>query len=469
MTFRDLSSLSLENLWRTKLRTSLTVLGVMIGIGALVSMVSFGSGIQHNIAREFRELDLFTTIQVLPSELNLEDPLSMDLDAMREASPLDDEVLELIRALPGVMLAYPEISFPALVKLGDAETKTSIRAVPSELGQRKPFSEISFGRFFESDDETSIVVTERLLDDLGIRLTDGAAPSRRARDDTTRQLTMVASGDVIGRTVTIVTSVLDENVLTRAISRTLMPTGRAPFREETVTLDIVGIQSGSMGFSGLGVGGRALIPSGTAERIPRLSFSSIWDLLDSRDGEQEYDSIHVKVGEMGELEAVGDAIEEMGFGTITLADYLDEMKRTFLLMDALLGAVGTVALFVAGLGIVNTMVTSILERTREIGVMKAIGGSESEVRWIFFIEAAIIGSLGGVLGLGLGWAVTRVANVAANAYIRPYGVAPADFFHMPIWLILGAIGFSVVVSLLAGIYPAGRAARVDPVKALRHD
>ncbi len=248
-----------------------------------------------------------------------------------------------------------------------------------------------------------------------------------------------------------------------------MPTGRMPFRDETVTLEIVGIQSGSMGFSGLGVGGKAIVPSGTAKRIPRLSFSSIWDLLDSGEGEREYDSIHVKVGEMGELEAVGDAIEEMGFGTITLADYLDEMKRTFLLMDALLGAVGTIALFVAGLGIVNTMVTSILERTREIGVMKAIGGSEAEIRWIFFIEAATIGVLGGILGLGRGWVVTKIANVAANAYLRPYGMAPAAFFHMPIWLILGAIGFSVVVSLLAGIYPAARAARVDPVKALRHD
>ncbi len=104
-----------------------------------------------------------------------------------------------------------------------------------------------------------------------------------------------------------------------------------------------------------------------------------------------------------------------------------------------------------------------------LGVMKAIGGSEAEIRWIFFIEAATIGLLGGVLGLVLGWAVTRVANVAANAYIRPYGMAPADFFHMPFWLVFGAIGFSVLVSLIAGIYPAARAARVDPVKALRHD
>jgi putative ABC transport system permease protein len=115
------------------------------------------------------------------------------------------------------------------------------------------------------------------------------------------------------------------------------------------------------------------------------------------------------------------------------------------------------------------MVTSILERTREIGIMKAIGGSEGDIRKIFFVEAATIGVIGGVFGLILGWVVTRIANVIANSYLRPEGFAPVDFFFIPLWLIMGAIAFAVGVSLLAGVYPAVRAARVDPVQALRHD
>ncbi len=115
------------------------------------------------------------------------------------------------------------------------------------------------------------------------------------------------------------------------------------------------------------------------------------------------------------------------------------------------------------------MVTSILERTREIGVMKAVGGSETDIRWIFFSEAATIGLVGGAFGLALGWTVTRIANTVANHYLRPQGVPEVDLFYMPIWLIAGALVFSVGVSLLAGFYPASRAARVDPVQALRHD
>jgi putative ABC transport system permease protein len=115
------------------------------------------------------------------------------------------------------------------------------------------------------------------------------------------------------------------------------------------------------------------------------------------------------------------------------------------------------------------MVMSILERTREIGVMKAIGGSESDIRLIFVVEAGTIGLIGAVLGIILGWVVTRIANFIANSYLLPEETAFINFFHFSAWLILGAIAFSVTVSLAAGLYPAVRAAGVDPVKALRHD
>jgi putative ABC transport system permease protein len=115
------------------------------------------------------------------------------------------------------------------------------------------------------------------------------------------------------------------------------------------------------------------------------------------------------------------------------------------------------------------MVMSILERTREIGIMKAIGGSDADIRRIFLVEAATLGLAGGLVGVTLGWLVGRVINFGANLYIRSQGGTPGNLFALPLWLIAGSIGFSLIVSLIAGSFPAARAARLDPVQALRHD
>ena len=132
-------------------------------------------------------------------------------------------------------------------------------------------------------------------------------------------------------------------------------------------------------------------------------------------------------------------------------------------------SVAIIAIIIAVIGVINTILMSVFDRTREIGVMKAIGGSENEIRLIFFVEAGTIGLIGAIFGLILGWLVTRVANMIANAQFLPPGESPVDFFYFPMWLILGSIAFSLLISLAAGLYPANRAARVNPVEALRHD
>jgi putative ABC transport system permease protein len=115
------------------------------------------------------------------------------------------------------------------------------------------------------------------------------------------------------------------------------------------------------------------------------------------------------------------------------------------------------------------MVMSILERYKEIGIMKAVGASDKDVKKIFFFESGVIGFMGGVFGLALGWVVSNVINLIINGFATRQGVPHMSYFTFPWWLCLGAIAFSILISLLAGIYPTLRAARVDPVVALRHD
>jgi putative ABC transport system permease protein len=131
--------------------------------------------------------------------------------------------------------------------------------------------------------------------------------------------------------------------------------------------------------------------------------------------------------------------------------------------------VGSIGLSVASLGIANTMVMAVLERTREIGVMKAVGAEDQDIRWLFLAESAVIGAAGGVIGLIFAWILGRTINFAANVYFVSTGFQKENLFTIPLWLVGAAIGFAVLVSIGAGLYPADRAARIDPTRALRHD
>lgn len=164
-----------------------------------------------------------------------------------------------------------------------------------------------------------------------------------------------------------------------------------------------------------------------------------------------------------------DEIKKLGYRTQSITDGLDRIKNFFLILNVVLGLLGGISLVVAGFGIVNTLVMSILERTREIGIMKAIGAENGEVMRIFFVEASLIGLFGGVAGVGAGWLLGRVANLIANRWIVSQGGSAQQLFSVPLWLVFSAVGFAVFVSLVAGVYPALRAAQIDPIRSLRHD
>ena len=183
-----------------------------------------------------------------------------------------------------------------------------------------------------------------------------------------------------------------------------------------------------------------------------------------------YDSAVVRVSDPVKLTEVRQKITELGFGSFSIVDELDQIRTVFLIVDSVLGLLGGISLLVASFGIANTMIMSILERTREIGIMKAIGAEDREIRLIFFVEAAVIGVVGGVLGVLLAWGIDAVANRLAYRFLlKPQGASFIDFFDLPPYLTAGAILFALIVSIMAALYPASRAARIDPVRALRHD
>jgi len=313
------------------------------------------------------------------------------------------------------------------------------------------------------------VVSWETLRDMKIIIKDNKNPYILSSKDSVNGVKIVEADSLIGKTIKVISANFNaKKMLSNPMSMMSMSKG-SPLGESITELKICGILKRSGSFGPMSFKGGIILPPYTASLIPRLGFNSVWDLLDQSKKADQYSAIHIRVGKIDNIDPVRKQIKKMGLQTYAIVDELDQMKRGFLLLDSILAAVGTIALIVAALGIINTMLMSILERTREIGIMKAIGGSEKDIRLIFFAEAAAIGLLGAAFGLLLGWLVTKLANYIANTSILPVNELPVDLFWFPAWLIGGAVAFSIIISLIAGLYPAIRAARIDPVKALRHD
>ncbi|MBU6389831.1 ABC transporter permease [Patescibacteria group bacterium] len=182
-----------------------------------------------------------------------------------------------------------------------------------------------------------------------------------------------------------------------------------------------------------------------------------------------YGSAMVKVDSTDNVKAVGDSLKKDGWGVTTAQDVLDGISKIFLALGIALGTIGGIALFVAAIGIINTMAMAIYERTREIGVMRACGATRATVRRLFTFEAALLGFLGGAIGLLVSYGLAKIGNVVADRVATSQNIPISGIITFPLWLVLGTIAFTTLIGWLAGLYPAFRAARLDPVEALRYE
>jgi len=451
MRISDYIELSLCNLWKRKLRTFLTTCGVVIGVGALVCMFAFGKGVQKNITEQFNKVDLFNYINVSTRGGGREPGRSHDPDdaawrgqedrtADANSPRLDELFLQEVENIEGVEAAFAELRFPAQIRLGDKEQFTLVQVLSAATCRPMP---LRAGCCYEPNEPNGVLISDSLVRRLGIDEPSAA----------------------IGRQIEIATLTLDFS-LASLLRMVLSPGDQAlPVARQSYRFAIAGVAE-RMPFGGMG---DAYIQPEAAGAMRKLSLTSIWEFFRPAGEAADYSMITVKVRSPKDIATVKKELESRGLRTFAWIDQLDQMRTGFLIMDMFLLAVGMIGVTVASLGIVNTMVMSILERYKEIGIMKAIGAGDKDVKKIFFFESGVIGFVGGVFGLALGWMVSTVINQVVNHFIAKQGVPYMSYFSFPWWLCLGAVAFSVLVSLIAGIYPTLRAARVDPVVALRHD
>jgi len=185
---------------------------------------------------------------------------------------------------------------------------------------------------------------------------------------------------------------------------------------------------------------------------------------------QGYSSFIVKVDQSSNAAAVAKTIRDTyKVGASDAQTQIKQQLAIFNILGLVLGGIGGIALVVAAVGVVNTMIMSILERTREIGVMRAVGARRGTVSLLFTFEAALLGFWGGVFGLALGYGAVLIANPIINRQLSGNNISSSNIITLPIWLIIGVVALTTVIGILAGLYPARRAAHLDPVEALRYE
>jgi ABC-type lipoprotein release transport system permease subunit len=479
MTGSDLLRFAAENLWRMKLRALLTTAGVMIAIGAFVAMLSFGSGTRKRISEEFQELGLLHTMLVYPGE--------------EKELLLDREAMDRFASMPGVRLVYPFQEFTALVAFADTSAQMKVRPIPTAATHTKLFSRIHAGIPLPPDDPSKAMVSDEFPEILGIEETRSllgetvVVTVRKASLDSALLHIIDDEDGSVGRALAEIDgdSLFDPPFRRRLLARAaagaykrFLDGYQNARRSVSDTFEICGVLKAERQ-RGLRTApilisdhaARTLAP-GLAGENPEDLYASLTSgrlLLQSEEGAsgESYSRLTLDLDPRTDQGALGDSIEAMGYGVFSYARQFREMRRVFLFFDLGLAAVAMVAVVIAGLGIMNTMAMSVSERRREIGVLKSLGADEGKIRDIFLVESALIGAAGAILGILLGYGISRLASAVGKAVMTRQGVDAIDVFSTPPWLVGIAFLFGVAVSLASGSIPASKAARVDPVEALR--
>jgi putative ABC transport system permease protein len=461
----DVADLAVRNLRESIFRNSLTTVGISVGVASLVAMLSLGIGLQQLASARLRKSGLFDTV-VATSRRDLRNfrEAREDGPTPAESPSLDESARKKIEQIPGVAEAYPDIRFVTQLRFDDKLHLTMIGGIPFSAKNNNDAFDGMQGSFFSSDVAPEVILQKSFAEEL-LGKTPGAGSGTGSDKTDIGEL----AKPLIGKELTMSYA---ERIVTpsspspSAGASTQSSDGAAySIVSRQQALKIVGITDldpDSMRGTGRA---RVFLPLKLAQNLHVMPEQR----ETSASGAPTYTSISVRVKNPNQVPVVEDAIKKMGFSAFSIVDATHSMRQFFAVLDVFLAIFGSLALAVASIGIVNTLVMAILERRREIGIMKALGASDADVRGLFFAEAGAMGLVGGVGGVALGWGIGRLINFATNIYLERQHFPSAQIWSVPLWLVLGAIAFSFIVSLLSGLYPAGRAARLDPVQALRYE
>ncbi len=435
----DLLRLIWDNLRRQRGRVALTALGVVIGTASIVMLVSLASGLQQSIINQFSSMGSLTTLSV---QMNY----GGGMMGGGGGGPMDTggaptQIKKITNATIREIEAIPRVSKVIIRLMG--ETGGPIRV----------------GKLETYPGYMGLSVNDLGL--LDIPMQEGTNVIKRGE--------AVIGADVLKNFYNPYGRPGDPppeppDLLNKRVSITLYKyTQEGEPITKIVDVKIVGIIKEMTEYSWAMVMPMSDVEAwnewGRGKRINR--------------NQEGYPELIVKVNSMDSVLPVADEIKDMGYMVYTQMEFVRQIQSTFTIMQIVFGGIGAIALFVAAIGIANTMTMAILERTHEIGLMKAVGATNRDVLAIFLGESAAIGFVGGVLGSVLGWGMSKffdqIMGQAMSGFMYLPPEAMQNAAQTPIWLIVFAIAFATLIGLLSGLYPSIRAAMMEPVVALKYE
>lgn len=459
----DLVKMGFKNMWRRKLRTILTVLGVLIGTASIVVMLSLGIGMNESFKKQLSRMGSLNVINV---DINIM-PHRPDSGGggmvvhssgfMRGRSSsnkkIDDKALAAISQLEGVEAVTPLLRTHLMLVSGKLMAHVSLVGIDPDTLEAFDYK-VEKGSLIEGDSN-------------GILF--GSYIARSFYNPRSRMMYMYGP---MGEQEPLVDLLNDRIVMTFDSSygyrrSTSSENYRRPRLYNVTTAGILEEGRNEKDYSAyISINElKKMLQQKKRDERNNTGRSPASSLLDG------YERAMVKVKDIKDVEDVQNAITEMGYGSRSLADMLESMKKQSRTIQLILGGIGAVSLFVAALGITNTMIMSIYERTREIGIMKVLGCMLGNIRKLFLFEAGMIGAFGGVIGLLFSLGASLLLNSVSTGLMgrgMP-GDEPTQISIIPVWLAAASIGFAILVGIIAGFYPARRAMKLSALEAIKTD
>lgn len=447
MRYPDILQMAFRNLKRRKARSFLTILGVIIGTASIVVMISLGVGLSETWTGQMEKWGNLREIQIY-SGMRYDN----EGNPVGQGKKLNDEAVDELSSLEGVSGVMPGYRLSSEARSGKREGYLEVVGVP--VSQMTVFDfETAEGRLLTEGDRLQMLL--------------GSETGRSLYDPVKMQAEMEAleKGGVVEYHE-------KENDTAELLGQriTLSVRREEDGREKKYSFTAVGVLSEENRDKAYSV----YIPLEQLRGMKEYSVGGFSRMVSPREKDSmdrdpsDYDFMWVRADDIAAAKTLSEEIRNLGYQAYSMADSLKEMEQGTRIFQAILGGIGSVTLIVAALGIINTMVMSIYERTREIGIMKVIGASFLDIRLLFLTEAALIGLAGGVLGLVLSCGASALLNYLGSSFAA-MGGEDVVISVIPVWLSLFALGFSILIGVLAGIYPAGRAVRLSPVNAMRNE